>query len=71
METTRYAVMDTADNKIEEHIEFENAVAAARKRGDCAVVAEHYEYRYSTVEWTPNGDKNWPEEDNSSDSKED
>ena len=71
METTRYAIIDTGDNKIEEHVEFENALAAARERGDCAVVAEHYEYTHSTVEWTPNGNNNWPEEDNSSERNED
>ena len=62
METTRYAVVDASDSKVNDHADVHAAINEAKRNGNYAVVAEHYEYTQSTVEWTPNGDKNWPEE---------
>ena len=61
METTRYAVVDSCDTKVNEQDDVHEAIRDARERGDCAVVAEHYEYTHSTVEWTPSGEKTWPD----------
>ena len=62
METTRYAVVDRDDTKINDHEKFDDAKAEAQAAGDCAVIEETYEYTDSKVSWTPNGSDTWPPE---------
>lgn len=60
METTRYAVVDGEETKVGDHENYEEAVAEAKQRGNCAVSEEHYEYTDSKVVWTPDGTTIWP-----------
>ena len=62
METSRYAVIDSNDSKVNDHEKYEDAVAEAKAAGDCAVTQEQYEYTDSTVVWTPDGSDTWPPE---------
>ena len=60
METTRYAVIDRNDEKVNDHEKYDDAVEEAKSDGNCAVAEEHYEYTDSTVVWTPDGTNTWP-----------
>ena len=60
MKTTRYAVIDRNDTKVNDHEKYEDAVQEAKGDGNCAVTEEQYEYTDSTVVWTPDGSNTWP-----------
>ncbi|MCK0441186.1 hypothetical protein MUG78_17445 [Gordonia alkaliphila] len=58
---TKYQLVDSSDHEVDGLYDSEQeAIAAARAKGNHAVIAVEFEFSDSELVWTPSGQGSWP-----------